>query len=75
LTVRIRKDKDGLYSAEVFDLPPNLPWVKPEWMTPVAMGAHDLCRELLARGFHPTDIGDAFYEADPDWLTTGSGQG
>jgi hypothetical protein len=23
---------------------------------------------LLAHGWHQTDIGDAFYEADPDWL-------
>lgn len=23
---------------------------------------------LLARGWHQQDIGDAFYEADPDWL-------
>jgi hypothetical protein len=75
LTIRIRKEKDGLYSAEVFDLPPSLPRVKPEWTTPVAMRADDLRRELLARGFHPTDIGDSFYEADPDWLATGSGQG
>lgn len=59
---------DGLYSAEVFKLPPNLDWVKPEWATSTPMRADELIRELEARGHHPIDIGDAFYQADPDWL-------
>lgn len=33
------------------------------------MSTDDLIRELLALGFHQIDIGDAFREADPDWLT------
>jgi hypothetical protein len=34
---------------------------------PMSIG--DLIRELLAPVFHQIDIGDAFYAADPDWLT------
>jgi len=67
--IRIKKVADSLYSAEFFNLPPNLDWVKPEWATPVPMSCDELIRELLARGFHQTDIGDAFYAADPDWLS------
>jgi len=33
------------------------------------MSTDDLIRELLALGFHQIDIGDAFYEADPTWLS------
>jgi hypothetical protein len=66
--IRIKKVSDGLYSAEVFELPANLEWVKPEWATSQPMSADELIQKLLARGHHQTDIGDAFYEADPDWL-------
>jgi hypothetical protein len=34
------------------------------------MSTDDAIRELLALGFHQIDIEDAFYAADPDWLTT-----
>lgn len=37
------------------------------WSSP-ALSADELIKELLARGCHETDIGDAFYEADPGWL-------
>lgn len=65
----IKKVRQGVYTAEVFNLPPNLTWVRPEWTTTAPLSTDDLIRELLAKGFHQTDIGDAFYEADPDWLT------
>jgi hypothetical protein len=32
------------------------------------MGARQLCRALLERGCHQTDVGDAFHDADPAWL-------
>jgi hypothetical protein len=38
------------------------------WSTPHPMSVDDLDRTLLEAGCHPTDIGDAFYEADPDWV-------
>jgi len=40
-----------------------------EWSTPGPMTVDDLDRKLFELGCHPTDIGDAFYEADPDWIT------
>jgi hypothetical protein len=38
------------------------------WSTPRAMTTNDLVAALRERGCHTTDIGDAFYEADPEWL-------
>lgn len=29
----------------------------------------EIVKELRSRGAHTTDISDAFYEADPDWLS------
>jgi hypothetical protein len=31
------------------------------------MGADELIDALLERGCHQRDIGDAFFEADPEW--------
>jgi hypothetical protein len=31
----------------------------------------ELIDRLVELGFHQQDIGDAFYDADPDWLTRG----
>ena len=39
------------------------------WETPAPRGVDTLVAELLARGCHQTDIGDAFYKADPEWLS------
>ena len=64
-----QEESAGLYSAEAFKFSPSLSWVKPEWATSTPMITDDLIRELLALGFHQIDIGDAFYAADPDWLT------
>jgi len=38
------------------------------WATTRAMTTNDLIAALRERGCHTTDIGDAFYEADPEWL-------
>lgn len=66
--LRIKKEPDGLYSAQIFKFSPSLSWVKPEWSTSTPMSKDDLIRELLSLGIHQIDIGDAFYAADPDWL-------
>ena len=53
-----------LYEATV--TPPHgrsVPWVSPRPMTADALVA--ALREL---GCHQTDIGDAFHDADPDWV-------
>ena len=39
------------------------------WETPEPVSRNDLIRELQKLGWHQTDIGDAFYAADPDWLS------
>ena len=55
---------DGLYEAEV--TPPHGGGVP--WNSPAPLRREELVEALGARGCHPTDIGDAFYEADPEWL-------
>ena len=66
MTVRINKISEGLYTATL--TLPDVPNVKEAWSTTEPLDANQLCKELLSRGAHQTDIGDAFYEADPDWL-------
>jgi hypothetical protein len=40
-----------------------------EWRSPAPLSATVLVEELRARGVHTSDISDAFYEADPNWLS------
>jgi hypothetical protein len=61
--IRIRRVGD-LYEAEV--TPPHgrgMPW-----NSEVPVPLDELIKQLRDRGCHQTDIGDAFYEADPEWL-------
>jgi hypothetical protein len=44
------------------------PDVAVEWQSTEPMTAHALIEQLLKRGAHQTDIGDALYSADPHWL-------
>ena len=37
------------------------------WDSPHPMRVDDLIDALLARGCNQTDIGDAIFEADPEW--------
>lgn len=37
------------------------------WDSPHPMRVDDLIDALLGRGCHQTDIGDAFFDADPEW--------
>jgi hypothetical protein len=67
MSIKITRAGEGLYSAEL--TLPDMPAVKAEWSTPEPMGADQLIDELTRRGAHQTDIGDAFYAANPDWLT------
>jgi hypothetical protein len=39
------------------------------WKTTEPMPARALTAELRRRGCHQQDIGDALYEADPDWVS------
>jgi hypothetical protein len=56
-----------LYSAEL--TLPDMPGVAESWATTEPMSLDQIAEELLRRGAHQTDIGDAFYAADPDWLS------
>ena len=38
------------------------------WDTSKPMNRRELIDQLLSLDCHQTDIGDAFYAADPDWL-------
>jgi hypothetical protein len=56
---------DGGYVARV--TPPHGDGVP--WESEHPQSAEALASELLSRGCHQTDIGDALYAADPDWLS------
>lgn len=41
------------------------------WSTAIPVFRDELVKALIEHGCHQTDIGDAFYEADPEWLMRG----
>lgn len=64
LVVAIRIERVGnLYRAEVS--PPHAGGSS--WTTPKPMTVDDLIAALRDLGCHQTDIGDALYQADPEW--------
>jgi hypothetical protein len=65
MPIVIRKDGE-FYMAEV--TPPHGQGVA--WSTPQPMSRDELIEALRERGCHQADIGDAFYEADPHWLSS-----
>ena len=64
MPITIAKTPEG-YTAEV--TPPHCGGVP--WSTPRPMQLDELIDELIGRGCHRTDIGDALYAADPDWVS------
>lgn len=63
--ITILRGTDGLYTAEL--TPPH--GGRTDWKTPTPLPLDELIGALLERGCHQTDVGDAFYRADPDWLS------
>lgn len=63
MTITIEKIGEG-YVAKV--TPPH--GNSSNWETQAPLAPEHLIQELLGLGCHQTDIGDAFYEADPSWL-------
>jgi hypothetical protein len=59
---------EGKYHAQV--TPPHC---EVEWTSDEPMTVDELDARLRQLGCHPTDIGDAFYAADHEWVTR-SGQ-
>jgi hypothetical protein len=44
------------------------PHVLESWSSTDPLRLHQVCKELIARGVHQTDVGDAIDQADRDWL-------
>jgi len=63
MTINIKKT-GGKYTAEV--TPPH--GNNSNWVTNVPLSCNDLIKRLNQLGCHQTDIGDAFYKANPEWL-------
>ena len=63
MPIILKKQAEGLYTASA-----TSPHVKEPWSTTGSLGTDQIIRELLKRGAHQTDIGDAFYDQDPDWV-------
>jgi hypothetical protein len=58
------KKIDGLYSADV--TPPH--GGGETWSTTEPLERDQLVQALRELGCHQTDIGDAFYAGDPNWV-------
>jgi hypothetical protein len=64
--LRVQKISDDLYTAKV--TLPGVPAVKNAWSTTEPLTGNQLCNALLKLGCHQTDIGDALYEQDRNWV-------
>ena len=64
--IRVQKISDDLYIAKV--TLPDMPAVTNEWSTTEPLTGNQLCDALLELGCHQTDIGDALYEQDQNWV-------
>jgi len=61
--LKIRKVADNSY--RVTAAPPH---VEAAWSSDRALSGEEPIQELLARGCHQQDVGDALYEEDAAWL-------
>ena len=64
MVLKITKVGDNRYDAK--SVPPDKRGI---WATKEPLSIDQLIEELKKQGYHQTDIGDAFYETDPDWLS------
>jgi hypothetical protein len=64
MVLNITKVQDNLYEAK--SVPPDK---RGAWATKDPLTVDQLIEKLKKQGYHQTDIGDAFYDADPDWLS------
>jgi hypothetical protein len=63
MAIIVRKVSEAFYEAEV-----TSPHVGVAWSTSEPLRMHVLSRELVAKGLHQTDVGDAIDDADREWL-------
>ena len=66
MSITVTKVSEAFYRVSATPPHVNEPWSAPE---PLRM--HELCRELIARGVHQIDAGDAVNDADRKWLARG----
>jgi hypothetical protein len=66
--LEVKKLADDLYVA--IATPPEVDEV---WFTPEPLSARKLIKQLSNRGGHSTDIGDAMYQQDAEWLEKAQG--
>jgi hypothetical protein len=64
MAIKLRCSATNLYEAIV--TPPH---VAQEWSTSEPMLGRKLLKTLQTMGLHQQDIGDAFYEVDPEWIS------
>jgi hypothetical protein len=62
--IEIKRESNQLYSAVA-----SRPDIDQNRSTSMPFMVDELISELLARGGHHTDIADAFYAANPNWLS------
>jgi len=68
MAIRIKSTELGY---EAVATPPH---VGTPWQTSAPLSVRALIAVLLERGCHQTDIGDALYAANPNWLSDMSPQ-
>ena len=61
--IAIKKINDG-YQVEA--TPPH---VRSAWKTVQPLSVKEIIEKLRKLGAHQSDIGDAFYQADPSWIS------
>ena len=62
MSIYIQKIVGGYFASAT---PPH---IEGDWRTPDAYSRDEIVQALTQRGAHQTDIGDAFYAADQEWL-------
>ena len=68
MTIYIQKVVGGYFASAT---PPQ---IQGYWRTPDTYSRDEVIAALTQRGAHPTDIGDAFYAADQEWLGSTTGK-
>ena len=63
MPITVTKISEALYIVTA--TPPH---IQEAWSTPEPLRMHRLCEELINRGMHQVDVGDAIDQADRDWL-------
>ena len=66
MTIKITKVSDDLYPAKL--ILQDMPAEKEAWSKNEALTGLQLTYDLVARGCHQVDVGDAMYEQDPLWV-------